>query len=178
MVTDNNHNSSEQPSPETTQNSSQQEQSSAQGQNAQHELDRYKEQLVRVSADLQNYKKRVEKERAEWAITAQANLLMVILPILGDLDNAVTMTTVEAAEHDKHGWLDGFKLIHKKMIKTLNDLGVQEIDCSKDFDPHFHEALMQVDSTTQASGAIVQVLAKGYLYKGEVIKHAKVSVAR
>lgn len=144
----------------------------------QSELDRYKQQLVRVSADLQNYKKRVEKERAEWAVTAQMQVINAFLPLIEDIENAVSASASASLDKEKEMWLDGIKLIHKKAVKTLTDLGIQEVDCTVPFDPHFHEALMNVDSPAHQSGNIVQVLAKGYLYKGEVLKHAKVSVAK
>ena len=173
MVNDTHNNDLHQPGQEDSS-----EQQSTHSNVLQHELDRYKDQIVRVTADLTNYKKRVEKERSEWALTAQLSILAAFLPVIEDLNNALMAGEVVAVDKEKEMWLDGFKLIHKKMFKTLADLGVQEIDCSGDFDPHFHEALMQIDSADHASGQIVQVLSKGYLYKGEVVKHAQVSVAR
>ena len=79
---------------------------------------------------------------------------------------------------EEHDWLKGLKIIQKKISKSLKVLGIEEIDCSAEFNPRFHEALMQVDSSEHKSGQIVSVLNKGYLFKGEVLRHAKVSVAK
>ena len=68
--------------------------------------------------------------------------------------------------------------MQQNLHKRLDELSVKEIDCSGSFDPQLHEALMHVDSPDHESGAIVQVLSKGYLLGEHVLRHAKVSVAK
>ncbi|MCB9493240.1 MAG: nucleotide exchange factor GrpE [Epsilonproteobacteria bacterium] len=136
----------------------------------------FKDQYLRLNADFQNFKKRVEKERIEWMTTAQASVLEKVLPIVDEFDRA--FAALEKSEQHDASWLEGFKLVYKNLQKAMTDLGVEEIKTDGEFNPDQHEALIQVDSADHASGAIVQVLAKGYMLKGKVIKHAKVSVAK
>lgn len=137
----------------------------------------FKNQLLRVNADFQNFKKRIEKEKAEWIEFSQATVIKAFLPFLDDLERAIETSKKEAKKED-FAWLHGFEIIKKKLKKVFEDLGVKEIDCTKNFDPNYHEALMQVDSKDYKSGQIVQVLNKGYTFKGKVLRHAKVSVAK
>lgn len=137
----------------------------------------YKDLFLRTTADLNNFKRRVEKERAEWMTAAQSMVIEKILPIVDDLDRALVIAQKDVAA-DNVAWLDGIKLIQKNLNKMLSDLGVKEIDASGVFNPEFHEALASVDSAEKASGDIVDVFFKGYTFKGKVIKHAQVSVAK
>jgi molecular chaperone GrpE len=65
-----------------------------------------------------------------------------------------------------------------KLYKIFKDLGVEEIDCTGEFDPELHEALVEVDSKEHKSGEIVDVLTRGYTYNSHILRHAKVSVAK
>ena len=143
-----------------------------------------KEKLFRLSADFANFKKRTEKERAEWMLIAQVNLLEELVPLFDELDRAIELSeqentqTLSPATAQTSSWFEGFKLMQKNWKKKLTDLGVEEIQATGAFNPEFHEALMQVENTDKKSGEIVQVFSKGYIFKGKVIKHAKVSVAQ
>jgi molecular chaperone GrpE len=137
----------------------------------------YKDQFLRTTADLNNFKRRVEKERSEWMTAAQSMVIEKLLPIVDDLDRALVIAQKNVTA-DSVTWLDGIKLIQKNLLKTLSDLGVQEVDASGAFNPEFHEALASVESSEKASGDIVEVFFKGYSFKGKVIKHAQVSVAK
>ena len=130
-----------------------------------------KDQLLRVTADFQNFRKRTEKERVDWAITAQASVINKLLPVVEDLDRALTASSAA-------GQAEGLVLVHKNLKKALADLGVEEIQCSGEFDPSIHEALTQVDKPDATSGSIVEVYAPGYTFKGTVLRHAKVAVAK
>jgi molecular chaperone GrpE len=139
--------------------------------------DSSKDQLIRLNADFQNFKKRISKERADWSHFAQAQILDSLLPIFDDLDRAI--------EHSKSSelskttdWLDGFVLIQKKWKGLFKEIGIEEISDCTEFDPELHEALMQMDDPDKKTGQIVQLLSKGYKLKGRVLKHAKVSVAK
>ncbi len=138
----------------------------------------WKERFLRVNADLQNYKRRVDKEQGQWARHVQREIISVFLPCLDELELALTSTKQYKGEGDMKAWLEGFILMQKNLAKRLTDIGVVEIDCTGQFDPTHHEALIQVDSPDHESGDIVAVLTKGYLFKDEVLRHAKVSVAK
>lgn len=141
----------------------------------------YKELYVRLAADLQNFKRRIEKERLDWTETAQGMILSAFLPIFEDFDRAIE--TIEQLNQQPEtttqiSHFDGFMLIQKNIKKTLADLGANEVDTTGEFNPEYHEALAQQESPTHKSGEIVQVFSKGYMFKGKVIKHAQVSVAK
>jgi molecular chaperone GrpE len=138
----------------------------------------FKEKFMRTNADFQNYKRRIEKERLIWMETAQGSVLNKILPIIDDLDRAIKTGEENVEDEAEQAWLDGFKIIQKNSQKTLKELGVEEIDCSGEFDPELHEALVQVESDKHKEGEVVQVLNKGYKFKDAILRHAKVSVAK
>ncbi|MBT4594319.1 nucleotide exchange factor GrpE [bacterium] len=133
------------------------------------------EQVLRISADFQNFRRRVEREKAEWADIAQCSVVKKFLTFVDDIDRAISASDGLATESE---WLEGFRIINKKLWKTLDDMGVKEIDCSGRFSPHFHEALVQVPAAEKASGDIVEVVEKGYTLHDTVLRHAKVSVAK
>ncbi|MFH0898566.1 MAG: nucleotide exchange factor GrpE [bacterium] len=141
------------------------------------EEESYKEQFLRINADFQNFKRRVEKERIEWMAFAQAKVLEVLVPIFDELERAIALVEQKGGEEAKV-WLDGFKLIQKNWEKTFKELGIEEIAGTGKFDPELHDAMVQVESKDVASGNIVQCFEKGYKFKDKIIKHAKVSVAK
>lgn len=133
--------------------------------------DEWKDRCLRTAADFENYKKRAEKERSVWITSAQSSILSDLLNIVDDFDRAFAQ-----AQEDKS--LAGFALIHKEFQKFLEKHGVMEMQQTMQFDPHLHEAIMHVESPEQESGSIVQVLQKGYMFKGQVLRPARVSVAK
>ena len=138
----------------------------------------YKEKFVRAHADFENYKRRIDKERMVWMVVSQAETIKSVLPILDELDLAIQTGEKNIQDEHEKTWLSGFELIQKNAQKILSNLDVKEIDCRGEFNPNFHEALMQVDSDEHKTGEVVQVLSKGYMLKDEVVRHAKVSVAK
>lgn len=127
----------------------------------------WKDKFMRANADLANFQKRMEKERTMWAQVVQSELLLKLLEIIDNFDRAVEAEQVS----------DGIQMIHDSMHDYLNNVGVTEISY-KQFDPTMHEALMQIDSDEHKAGDIVQVMQKGYMLKGQVLRPAKVSVAK
>lgn len=138
------------------------------------ELD-YKDAFVRLTADFQNYKKRVEKERFTWAIQAQMDVINPFLSIIDDIERALNSSK---AQSEGNTLFAGLELIQKNAEKIVKDLGIAEIDCSGKFNPDLHEALIEVDSPDHTSGDIVTVISKGYMFQAQVLRHAKVSVAK
>ncbi len=136
----------------------------------------FKEQYIRLNADFQNYKRRSEKERAEWMTSAQTSVLKKILPVFDELDQVIVLA--KGQQTDAAAWIQGLELSQKNWQKMLTELGVEEITTIGMFDPELHEGLMQEESTEKQSGEIVRTFNKGYRFKGTVIKHAKVSVAK
>lgn len=139
-----------------------------------------KEQLMRVTADFDNFRKRTERERVEWMNITRVTLLKKVLPLFDDVERALTTLPAKETTTDTSliATIDGFSLISKNFTKALADLGVTEIAAAGVFNPELHEALMQIEVTDVAPGTIVQVFEKGYKLGDAVIRHSKVSVAK
>lgn len=136
-----------------------------------------KNRLVRSAADFENFKKRQEKERAQWVNTAQASVFNDLLPIVNDFERALTESQKQATTPELKAWLAGFELIRKALYKLLHQYEVEEITDFSVFKPELHEALMRVSSSGHESGEVVSVLEKGFTLRGNVLRPAKVSVA-
>jgi molecular chaperone GrpE len=135
------------------------------------------EKYLTLTADFENYKKRVSSERADWAHDAQKRMVLDLLDVVDNFERALEQ---EKKREDSAGiaWLAGFEMIYQSLEKVLAKYGVQAITDFGVFNPKFHEALMQVESGKHKSGEVVQVLQKGYLMNDKVIRPATVSVAK
>ena len=140
------------------------------------ERDNFKAQFLRVTADFENFKRRQEKEQAQWYQQAQADLLKNLLVVVDNFDRALQEKQTRTPE--LASWLQGFELIHKSIKKLLKDYDVEELKNMTEFDPEFHEALAQVESEDKNPGDIVDVLEKGYTFKGLLLRPAKVTVVK
>jgi len=105
---------------------------------------------------------------------AQSQLMKDLLVVVDDFERALKA----GKEADEQPDVAGFTMIAKSLDKILKKYGLQEIEQTDEFDPHLHEAVVQVDADDHESGAIVQVLQKGYQMKEQVLRPAKVSVAK
>ncbi len=132
----------------------------------------WKDKYFRLTADFDNYKKRLEKDQVSWQRMLQTGILLDVIAIVDDFDRAFADPSL------KKDTLPGFVLIYKNLQKLLDKYGVTEIKELGNFDPHYHEAVMNVPADEEhKSGTVVQVLQKGYTFKDHVLRPAKVSIA-
>ena|SRR5579872_2602298 len=141
-------------------------------------LAEWKEKFTRIAADFDNFKRRMEKEQAASAFAYQAEILRKLLPIVDDIDRAVTELKTKQLPAELATWFSGFHMIGIALNKFLESCGVQEIIDLKTFSPSLHEAIVLVDAPDKITGDIVQQLQKGYTLHGAVLRPAKVSVAK
>ena len=128
-------------------------------------------QLARCMADLQNFRRRSEEEKASFVKWANAEMLKSILPILDNLDRSVTHLPADLKENE---WAKGMTHIHNDLLKTFETLGIKKIKTvSEKLDPKIHEALM---AGSGKKDMITEEFEPGYTLNGEVIKVAKVKV--
>lgn len=133
-------------------------------------------QYVRLQADFDNFRRRTREAEAKAADTYTADTLKKFLPVLDNFDLALTHMQKENVDA---AYLKGFELLQKQLTKIMDDFGVKEIESKgKTFDPHFHEAVMMVESDEMDDETIAMVFQKGYLYKDEVLRPAKVQVVK
>ncbi len=132
--------------------------------------------FLRVSADFQNYRSRVEKERMHSIQLGQVAVLGKLLSIVDDVDRAID--EAKKQEGADTSWLAGFELIAKSLSQLLVDHQIMPIEQVETFDPELHEALAQIDSSDHESGQIIEVMQKGYMVGDRVLRPAKVTVAK
>lgn len=137
----------------------------------------YWDKMLRMQADLENNRKRTEKDRQDFIRFANEGIIVELLNILDDLERAVSLA--ESKQEDLPVFLKGVEMILAHLYDMLKNYGVKPIEAQgKIFDPNFHEALMQVDDDAKPEHTIVEELQKGYLMNDRVIRTAKVKVSK
>ena len=133
------------------------------------------DKYLRACADFENYRKRAVKEKEELARLTTEKLLRELLEVKDHLEMALDHAK-DATE--VKGLREGVTLTLKQLNKFLEKFGVKEIEAlGENFDPAFHEAIQQTESSEYKPGAVVQVFQKGYLYHGRLLRAARVTVA-
>jgi molecular chaperone GrpE len=133
-----------------------------------------KDKLLRNTAELENFKKRINNERVTDRKYAAASLINELLNPLELLDKVVNL---EQANPEVNNFLYGFKMINEQINQVLEAEGIKEIKAlNESFDPHFHHAVEKLEDRTIESGQVVQVLQKGYMYKDRILRPAMVKV--
>ena len=141
----------------------------------QRERDDFKDRWVRKTAEFENYRKRIERERREQADMAIADLLEAILLVVDDFDLALTVEAGPEAE----AYRAGVELIHAKLLSVLKKHGVRAIDAlGADFDPNIHQAVMHESSPDHRDGEVIGELRKGYMLGDKLLRPAMVKVAK
>jgi len=125
----------------------------------------------RTQADLENIKKRFEQEKKGIILSGNSYLLKKLLPIIDDMDRAFESMPGDISDTP---WVQGMELIHQKLQAMLSAEGIKPIESvGKHFDPKMHDAYCQQNGP---EGIVVTEIEKGYTYKGEVLRAAKVTV--
>ncbi len=138
---------------------------------AQQKAQDYLDSWKRAQADFINYKRRTEQERLEMGKYANTQLILSLLPILDDFDRAFDSTTPQL---EKTEWIEGIKLIERKLKSILEIQGVSPIKAvGEPFDPNLHEAVMHIKGE---EGKVIQELRKGYNLYDKVIRPSHVAV--
>jgi molecular chaperone GrpE len=138
------------------------------------EKDTLQDRLLRTAAEFDNYRKRVERERRELSEYAAADILTDMLPIIDDLERALQASTGSEASAFRRG----VELIHKQMTDLLRKRGVKTIEAvGTQFDPRFHEAVMQEVSSDHREGEVMAELRRGYTLGDRLLRPATVKVA-
>lgn len=130
--------------------------------------------LVRLQADFDNYRKRVERERQQERHRGAETLVERLLPVLDAFDRAIAAHGGDADDEFRKG----FDLIRKQLSDALTKQGLERIETEgKGFDPHVHHAIERVETNEQPDGAVLGELQAGYSYHGKVLRPAMVRVA-
>ncbi|WP_185856165.1 nucleotide exchange factor GrpE [Blattabacterium cuenoti] len=137
------------------------------------ELKKEKDKFLRIFAEFENSKKRIQKERLDLFRTIHQQILIDLIPILDDFERSLK----ELKKSKDELLIKGVSLIQEKLIKILKEKGLKKIKTKKgdDFNTDFHEAITQVPSITEdLKGKVLEIIESGYILKEKVIRHAKV----
>ena len=137
-------------------------------------IEELNDKVKRQMAEFDNFRKRTEKEKTQMFDMGARTIIEKILPVIDNFERG--FTTVE--ESDKQdAFVEGMDKVYKQLMTELEAAGVKPIECiGKEFDPEFHNAVMQVESEEFESGIVAQELLKGYTYKDTVVRHSMVAV--
>lgn len=145
------------------------------------EIKENQDKLLRLAAEFENYKKRMERERDIILRYAEENILRELLSTLDNLDRALEQGTSDSADVEKklEAMLEGVDLTRKGLIATLEKFEVSPIESiGKEFDPHEHEAMTMEPSDEVPANHVVQEFIKGYRFKDRLLRAAKVVVSK
>jgi len=138
------------------------------------------EKYLRAVADFENIKKRLEREKMQAVSYANEEFARDLLPVIDSMDFAAE--SVEKIEDNDNEYVkkieEGIALTIEQFKKVMQKHGIELIDTEEGFNPHFHNAVMQVESEEHEEGEIVQLLQKGYKIKERVLRPAMVSIAK
>lgn len=133
------------------------------------------ERYLRAVAELDNYKKRAARDKADILKYGKEDLVKDILPFLDSLDRALE----HADASDAQAFKSGIALIQDQLLCCLKKHGVEKIESTgANFDPNFHEALMQMDSADHQDNQVVSEVEKGYLLNGRLVRPSRVCVCK
>ena len=141
----------------------------------QRDRDALNDRLLRLAAEFDNYRKRVERDRRDQADAAMAGALHDLLPILDNLERALQAATGA----DSTAYRQGVELIHRQMLELLRKRGVTTIEAvGTDFDPEIHQAVAHESSPEHREGEVMEELRRGYKLGDRLLRPAMVKVAK
>ncbi len=137
-------------------------------------IEELEDRVKRQMAEFDNFRKRTEKEKTAMFETGAKSVIEKILPVVDNFERG--LATVP--EEDKNSpFAEGMEMIYKQLISELEKMEVKPIPAvGEEFDPEFHNAVMQVESEEYETGVIAQELQKGYTYRDSVVRHSMVAV--
>ncbi|MGM0445087.1 MAG: nucleotide exchange factor GrpE [Bacillota bacterium] len=136
------------------------------------EKDEYLNKLKRMKADFVNYRSRTKKEKSRIESRTKMEFINSILPVIDNFERAL-----KSVDEDSE-FLSGVQMIYKQLLDVLQKEGLEIIETEgQEFDPQYHEAIMQIESDEYESGYVVEEVQRGYLMEDKVVRPAMVKVA-
>ncbi len=128
------------------------------------------QQLLRMAADFDNFRKRTRQEREDIVRNANHQMMLALLPIVDNFERAVSL-------EDSSPYAEGVKMIYRQLIMVLNQEGLEKIQSiGLPFDPNLHEAILQDEVAGEEKGKILEEIQSGYLFKGKLLRPTRVKV--
>ena len=137
-------------------------------------IDELEDRVKRQMAEFENFRKRTEKEKAAMFETGAKSVIEKILPVVDNFERG--LATIPEEEKGS-AFAEGMEMIYKQLLGELEKMDVKPIQAvGEEFNPDFHNAVMQVESEEYESGVVAQELLKGYTYRDSVVRHSTVAV--
>ena len=140
------------------------------------------EKLLRTMAEMENQRRRFEKEKHEAFEFGGFNFASESLSLIDNIDRAIiSFKNDDSLKNNKdlNKIIDSVEIIKKDLVSTFKKNGIESIECiNKKFDPNFHQAMLEVENNTQEPGTIVQEIQKGYMMKDRLLRPSLVGVAK
>ena len=140
------------------------------------------EKLLRTMAEMENQRRRFEKEKQEAFEFGGFNFAAESLLLIDNIDRAIVSFKNDENlknNNDLNKIIDGIEIIKKDMVSIFKKNGIEEIECiNKKFDPNFHQAMLGVENNAKEPGTIVQEIQKGYMMKSRLLRPSLVGVAK
>lgn len=134
------------------------------------------DKILRVSAEMQNMRRRYDEEIAKICKYEGEELIIKLLPIVDNFERAIKLDDNDLTD-ELSKFLSGFKMIYTNLVSLLNAMEVKEIDClNKEFDPKVMQAILTDKDSLYPSNTVLEVLQKGYIYKDKLLRPAMVKV--
>ena len=138
------------------------------------QIEELNDKLKRQMAEFDNFRKRTEKEKTQMYGMGAKSIIEKILPVIDNFERGLAAVPEEQRED---AFVVGMDKVYRQMLTELDASGVKPIEAvGQEFDPNFHNAVMQVESEEYDSGVVAQELQKGYMYKDSVVRHSMVAV--
>jgi molecular chaperone GrpE len=146
---------------------------------ARDEVAEWQDRFLRKAAEFENYRKRMEKEKADSMILTKSSVLLEFLPVADACERALqSLAETKAVSGNLQQFHQGVELLYKQLLDTFSRAGIARIETEgKPFDPHLHEALSREEAADIEEGAIVKELRRGYMLKDRLLRPAQVIVA-
>ena len=168
--------------PEDKNDTQKNEKISIKEENIEDKLKTIEDKLLRTLAEMENQRRRFEKERQEAFEFGGFNFARESLSLLDNIDRAITSFKSDDKLKDNKDLdkiIDGIEIIKKDLISIFKKNGIETIECiNKKFDPNFHQAMLEIEDNTKQSGTVVQEIQKGYMMKDRLLRPSLVGVTK
>ena len=143
----------------------------------QRQRDDYYDRLLRQTAEFDNYRKRIDRERQQVTESAAADLIEDLLPLIDDFERA--LAAEPGADTSKEAYRRGVELIHRQLVELLKKRGVRALETvGTDFDPYYHQAVATEPAAGRRDGEVIEELRRGYMLGDRLLRPAMVKVAK
>ena len=150
--------------------------------NIENKLKTIEEKLLRTLAEMENQRRRFEKERQEAFDFGGFNFAKESLSLLDNMDRATTSFKNDAdlkKNNNLNNVIDGIEIVKKDLVSIFKKIGIEPIEClNKKFDPNFHQSMLEIEDETKEPGTVIQEIQKGYIMKDRLLRPSLVGVTK